>query len=217
MGDVVMWAALLGRDIKVLGRQWGELAQLWSMPGLYAFVASFLDVTHALPAAVLLVVLLLWPVQALAMRLWADDIANGVVEQIALSHTPLILVAGLRITLMAEVVIFPAALGTMIALMLGAAAAFSWGDVLSVFLAIYALAAVTSVIAALTAGRRGQAALALLLALPLLLSLLITLAAALSNPEQAVAARYLLAAASIVAIPLGAWATAAALRQQLSA
>lgn len=211
----VMMGALFKRDAMLLVRQRADRAQLWAMPALYAFLLCFLDAARAVPAALMLVLLFMWPVQILVQRLWMADRRSGVLEQLVLSPTPLVLVTTSRILFMAFGVLLPAMLAAMAVLYIGGRGTFIMRDVVALALAAPACTAVASVVAALTVGVRAQAGLALLLLFPLLLPLLIILAAALTQPDAALAACYLLAAASVVAVPLGAWGTAAALRQQL--
>ena len=211
----MMITALLKRDVLLLMRQRAELLQIWAMPALYACLAGFLDAARSVPAALLLVILMLWPIYMLVNRAWADDARSGFLDQAVVGGVPLSLVAGVRILVLAECALLPAALVTMAVMMVANAAAFSWHDALAILLASYTLAALVSVVAALTVSLRVAGGVALLLLFPLLLPTLILLTVALTEPTAAVAALYLLAALAVVAIPLGAIATATGLRHHV--
>ncbi len=204
------------RDITILFCQRAEVLQIWSMPALYACLVSFLDVWRTVSPALLLIILMLWPIYMMAVRAWSDDVQSGFIDQVAVAGASLFSMALIRILLLAEVVLLPAVLFTMLVLISTSAALFSWFDVLAIFLSTYTLAALIAVVGALTVTLRSTGGLALLLLFPLLLPVLILLAVALTEPGAATAARYLLSALAIVAVPLGALATAATLRQRLS-
>jgi ABC-type transport system involved in cytochrome c biogenesis permease component len=211
-----MIGALLKRDVSVLISQRAEIVQLWAMPLLYAFLVGFLDPMESMPLDVVTVLLFVWPVQILSSRMWQDDVQSGIAEQFLMSHTSLSMVALVRILVMAFGIVLPAALGVAAIYAISGRMVLFTLQFMALAMAAPVCAALASMVAGLTVSLRGQAALALLLLFPGLWPILILLAAALSNGENAVAACYLLAACSIAALPLGAWGTAAALKQQLS-
>lgn len=207
-----MFLILVRRDLALVMRS----PALWMPVVFFVLVAALFPfavgpdarlLTRIAPGVVWVAALLaaLLPVETLI----APDVEDGTIDQLASRGIAMELVAAARIV--AHWLGFALPLLTALpiaAVLVGMDVAQGWRLALALLLGTPALAALAVVAAALTAGLRGGGALAGLIILPLALPVLIF-----GVGSDAPGALRLLAAASLVAVAIGPFAAAAALRQ----
>lgn len=206
--------SLLGRDLRILTAEMGALMHLWALPVLVLFVAGLFVPAGDLTQNVITVLTLfsmLMVTLPLAARLWHDDIASGVLEQIMLGTVNLASAVAARWAALFVLVYVPVIAVTLGAQCLWLGQQITGGLVAALLLLAASMLALTLLVAALTARLQSGALLVALLLVPFLLPVFIAFAATASLP----AALYLLAAAAVLAVPLCCLATASVLRQQL--
>lgn len=206
--------SLLGRDMRLLTADMGALVHLWALPILVLFVAGLFVPAGDLSQNVITVLTLfclLMVTLPLAARLWHDDIASGVLEQIMLGSTNLATAVASRLAAVFILVYIPVVVITLGAQHLWLGQAVDGLRIAALLLLSASTLALTLLVAALTARLQSGALLVALLLIPFLLPVFIAFAATASVP----AALYLLAAAAVLAVPLCCLATASVLRQQL--
>ncbi len=207
-----MFLILVRRDLALVMRS----PALWMPVVFFVLVAALFPfavgpdarlLTRIAPGVVWVAALLaaLLPVETLI----APDVEDGTIDQLASRGIAMELVAAARIVAHWLGFALPLLAALPIAAVLvGMDVAQGWRLALALLLGTPALAALAVVAAALTAGLRGGGALAGLIILPLALPVLIF-----GVGSDAPGALRLLAAASLVAVAIGPFAAAAALRQ----
>ena len=207
----MLWT-LIRRDLALLARS----PALWTPVVFFVLVSALFPFAigpdarllgRIAPGVVWVAALLaaLLPVETLI----APDVEDGTLDQLASRGIALEIVATARIIAHWLGFTLPLLAALPVAgVLLGLDAATGWRVALGLLLGTPALAALAVVAAALTAGLRGGGALAGLIILPLALPILIF-----GVGSGAPGALRLLAAASLVAVAIGPFAAAAAMRQ----